>query len=116
MEKQSWLVNIVENLDDTGLENSENPITPWKLGYLSEIMDELLDESFPEPDEYLPTEDGNLQLEWLNGDDDCTLDINLESLDSLFHRFNYKTNEEAGFTVNLSKKEGWDQVLEYIGA
>jgi len=116
MDSAKWTVHLMEKMNLEGTENFHVKISPWNLSKLCESMAENLSNTFPFPNDCFPTSDGNLQMEWLYGDVDSTLDINLSSLSSHFHSYNNETEEEVGFMLDLEKKEDWKKLVKSINA
>lgn len=81
------------------------------LDWLAATFTRLYPDNAPTPYAF-PTPTGGIELEWLLGDQDITLEIDLTSRLAWYHRSDLSSDDDAEAKLNLDAAEGW----EWLGA
>lgn len=79
------------------------------IEWLSQQFDDYYSPELLLPYTY-PTIEGGIQFEWIKGDHDATLNLNLQNKSGYFHYLNLADNMDREQNVQLDTTGGWDEL------
>ena len=106
-------IENIRSLED-GWYNGDGKAPPHKaLERLAQMFDNHWDDSLPLPCIY-PTYEGGIQAEWTIGRCAISLEIELPSQKSYFHRIHLDTNEDFDMDLDLTDRIGWETLRKAL--
>ncbi len=96
-------------LDGEGLAPSIQGISWLASKFAQHLHDHEFDPYF------YPTEDGNIQIEWIIEQRDMTLEIDLKTHRGYWHELDLGTNGEDSRYLDMNSVDAWRWVVERIG-
>ncbi len=105
-------LNIAKRLNEISLLQdgwlNGGGIAPKKedIQWFSVVFENSYDSSLPLPYLY-PTINGGIQAEWINGDHDVSLNIDLESKKAFYQALNHTNDNVEELTLDLKRREDW---------
>ena len=103
----------LKNLSDGWLDGEGSKLNAEGVDWLASELDNAYPTSLPLPRIY-PTESGNVRLEWLFKSEDVSLDIDLLTRTSNWHRLNLESDEEEETNFNLATQDGWETLFNKL--
>lgn len=83
------------------------------LDWFATVFEEYYPEELPMPYLY-PTAEGGIQAEWSVGQQEVTLEVNLDTHQGKWHILNMETEKEDVRPINLDDRGGWQWVVDRI--
>lgn len=103
----SLRLNELSKLKSNWYNGEGRTLNKSKLSNFGNIFNSYYNSKLPLP-AIFPTLEGNIQLEWKNGNKNIVLDINIDSLESNFFYYDdFNDNDEIEQTIILSSQENW---------
>lgn len=101
------------NLNDGWLEGKGTVPKPEKLDWFAETFEQNYPDDLPLPYIY-PTAEGNIMAEWSIGQNEISLDINLDTHESEWHRLQIDTDETDTKKLDLDNVGEWKHLIDTL--